>query len=43
MLFPLAITSVLLTGDFQAQFFFVADPGTTFRIDDVQLDPYKGH
>ena len=36
-------TTVLATGGFQAQFLFIADAGTTFRIDDVQLDPFKGH
>jgi hypothetical protein len=43
VLFPLAFTTVLATGGFQAQFLFIADAGTTFRIDDVQLDPFKGH
>jgi len=43
VLFPLAFTTILMTGDYKAQFFFIADPGSTFRIDDVQLDPFKGH
>ena len=41
--FPPAIATILLAGDFKAQFVFTADAGTTFRIDDVELDPYKGH
>ena len=43
VLFPPAFTTILTTGDYKAQFFFIADPGSTFRIDDVQLDPFKGH
>jgi hypothetical protein len=29
-----------LTGSLKAQFLFVADPGTTYRIDDVYIDPH---
>jgi len=43
VLFPVAFTTILTTGSYNAQFFFIADAGTTYRIDDVQLDPYKGH
>jgi hypothetical protein len=43
VLFPLAFMTVLTTTGYQAQFSFVADAGTTFRIDDIQLDPFKGH
>ena len=43
VLFPLAFTTILTTGDYNAQFHFIADAGTTFRIDDIQLDPFKGH
>ena len=35
--------TLLNSTGYQAQFLFVADPGTTFRIDDVHLDPFKGH
>jgi hypothetical protein len=41
VLFPPALLTVLSRGTFQAQFTFTADPGTTFRIDDVYLDPFK--
>ena len=30
-----------LTGSLKAQFLFVADPGTIYRIDDVYIDPLK--
>jgi hypothetical protein len=30
-----------LTGSLKAQFLFVADPGTVYRIDDVYIDPLK--
>jgi hypothetical protein len=43
VLFPPAVMTILLAGDYKAQFVFVVDAGTTYRIDDVQLDPYKGH
>jgi len=43
VLFPPAFTTILMTGDYKAQFFFIADAGSTFRIDDIQLDPFKGH
>ena len=43
VLFPPAFMTVLSTAGYQAQFLFVADAGTTFRIDDVELDPFKGH
>jgi hypothetical protein len=43
VLFPPAVMTILLAGNYQAQFVFTAGAGTTFRIDDVQLDPYKGH
>jgi len=36
--FPALITTS--TTDLNVQFHFVADPGTTFRIDDIELDPY---
>jgi hypothetical protein len=41
ILFPTVVTSVLSPSGLNAQFQFVADPGTTFRIDDVYLDPFK--
>jgi len=40
---PIVIFPPLLTASttgINAQFQFTADPGTTFRIDDVELDPY---
>ena len=43
VLFPPALMTLLNSTGYQAQFLFVADPGTTFRIDDVHLDPFKGH
>ncbi len=43
VLFPPALLALLNTTGYQAQFSFVADAGTTFRIDDVHLDPFKGH
>jgi hypothetical protein len=43
VLFPPAFMTLLSTTGYQAQFLFVADAGTTFRIDDVQIDPFKGH
>jgi hypothetical protein len=43
VLFPPAITTLLTTSGFQAQFLFIADAGSTYRIDDIQLDPFKGH
>jgi hypothetical protein len=43
VLFPPAFLTVLGTAGFQAQFLFIADAGSTFRIDDVELDPFKGH
>jgi hypothetical protein len=43
VLFPPAFLTVLSTADFKAQFTLIADAGTTFRIDDIQLDPFKGH
>jgi hypothetical protein len=39
--FPSSIMAALAGGSFNAQFQFVADPGTVYRIDDVFLDPYK--
>jgi hypothetical protein len=39
--FPLAFMAALSAGDLQAQFLFVADAGTVFRIDDIHLDPFK--
>jgi hypothetical protein len=43
VLFPPAFTTILTTGDYKAQFFFIADAGSTYRIDDIELDPFKGH
>ena len=43
VLFPPALMTLLNSTGYQAQFLFVADPDTTFRIDDVHLDPFKGH
>ena len=36
--FPPLLTAS--TTGMNVQFHFVADPGTTFRIDDIELDPY---
>jgi hypothetical protein len=41
VLFPAVFTSLLSPTGLSAQFQFTADAGTTFRIDDVYLDPYK--
>ena len=40
---PVVVFPPLLTASttgMNVQFHFVADPGTTFRIDDIELDPY---
>ena len=40
---PVVVFPGLLTASttgMNVQFHFVADPGSTFRIDDIQLDPY---
>ena len=39
--FPSALTSLVASSGLNAQFQFVADPGTVYRIDDVYMDPYK--
>jgi mannose/fructose/N-acetylgalactosamine-specific phosphotransferase system component IIC len=39
--FPPALTTAVATGGLNAQFQFVADPGTVYRIDDVYMDPFK--
>jgi hypothetical protein len=39
--FPSSFMTALAGGTFNAQFQFVSDPGTVYRIDDVFLDPYK--
>ncbi len=41
VVFPPAFMASLATRDLQAQFLFIADAGTVFRIDDVHLDPFK--
>jgi hypothetical protein len=41
VIFPSVFTSLLTTGGLNAQFTFTSDPGTTYRIDDVYLDPFK--
>jgi hypothetical protein len=38
IMFPAAFTAS--DSGLQAQFQFTADPGTVFRIDDIELDPY---
>jgi hypothetical protein len=40
---PVVFPPVLLglSGSLDAQFQFIADPGTTFRIDDILMDPFK--
>jgi hypothetical protein len=39
--FPSSLTSLVASGGLNAQFQFVADAGTVYRIDDVYMDPYK--
>ena len=43
VMFPRPFMDALTNGGLQAQFLFIADAGTAFRIDDIQLDPFKGH
>jgi hypothetical protein len=39
--FPTMFVSAFLTGSLNAQFQFTSDPGTVYRIDDVQMDPFR--
>jgi hypothetical protein len=39
--FPSVFTTLVANGGLNAQFQFVADAGTVYRIDDVYMDPYK--
>jgi hypothetical protein len=39
--FPSVFTSLVTDTGLNAQFQFVADAGTVYRIDDVYMDPYK--
>jgi hypothetical protein len=41
VVFPDVLTASVASGSANAQFLFTADPGTVYRIDDVELDPYK--
>jgi hypothetical protein len=41
LVFPAALTALVGTGSWNVQFQFIADPGTTFRIDDIAMDPYR--
>jgi hypothetical protein len=39
--FPTQIAALIGSGSLSARFTFTAERGTTFRIDDVQMDPYR--
>jgi hypothetical protein len=39
--FPAYLADIVGIGSLNVQFLFTASPGTTFRIDDVQMDPYR--
>jgi hypothetical protein len=41
IVFPTSLAALVGTGSLNVQFQFVSDPGTTFRIDDVAMDPYR--
>ena len=41
VVFPSSLAALVGSGSLNAQFSFTADKGTTFRIDDVLMDPYR--
>jgi hypothetical protein len=41
VVFPTYLATLVGSGSLNAQFSFTADKGTTFRIDDVLMDPYR--
>ena len=41
VMFPTPFTAAVAAGGLNAQFLFTADLGTTFRIDDIEMDPYR--
>jgi hypothetical protein len=41
VVFPSYLATIVGTGSLNAQFLFSTDKGTTFRIDDVAMDPYR--
>jgi hypothetical protein len=41
VVFPQTFASAYLTGSVNVQFSFTSDPGTVYRIDDVQMDPFR--
>jgi hypothetical protein len=41
IVFPPTLATAVSVGSINAQFQFVADAGSSFRIDDVYMDPYK--
>ena len=41
VVFPSYLADVVGDGSLSAQFLFTADKGSTFRIDDVAMDPYR--
>jgi hypothetical protein len=41
LVFPTDLAAVVGTGSLTVQFLFTASPGSTFRIDDIEMDPYR--
>jgi hypothetical protein len=41
VVFPSTFAALTGDGSLSAQFLFTADAGTTFRIDDISMDPYR--
>jgi hypothetical protein len=41
LVFPTDLAAAVGSGSLGVQFLFTASPGSAFRIDDVEMDPYR--